>query len=56
MGLAHSARGCFLRIRNLYTHNQGDTEQEDLEALAALSLLARWIDSAEIVHAVPDPA
>ena len=36
------------RIRNLYTHNAGRNEQEDLEALTALSLLARWIDDAEV--------
>lgn len=36
-------RGCFMRIRNLYTHNQGQDEQSDLEAMAALSLLARGL-------------
>lgn len=50
-GAGAFARGCFLRIRNLYTHHDGETEQEDLEALAALSLLARWIDTAEVVKA-----
>jgi hypothetical protein len=50
-GAGAFGRGCFLRIRNLYTHHDGDVEQEDLEALAALSLLARWIDSAEVVKA-----
>jgi hypothetical protein len=50
-GAAAFGRGCFLRIRNLYTHHEGDTDQEDLEALAALSLLARWIDGAEVVKA-----
>lgn len=50
-GAGAFGRGCFLRIRNLYTHHNGDVEQEDLEALAALSLLARWIDSAEVVKA-----
>lgn len=52
-GAGAFGRGCFLRIRNLYTHHVGDTEQEDLEALAALSLLARWIDGAEVVKAEP---
>lgn len=52
-GAGAFGRGCFLRIRNLYTHHDGDVEQEDLEALAALSLLARWIDSAEVVNAEP---
>lgn len=49
-GAAAFGRGCFLRIRNLYTHQNGETEQVDLEALAALSLLARWIDEAELVN------
>jgi uncharacterized protein Ymh len=53
-GAGAFGRGCFLRIRNLYTHRDGEAGQEDLEALAALSLLARWIESAEVVHqAVP---
>lgn len=48
-GVGAFARGCMLRIRNIYTHNRGGgTHQEDLEALAALSLLARWIDDAEL--------
>lgn len=55
-GAGAFGRGCFLRIRNLYTHHDGDTEQEDLEALAALSLLARWIDGAEVVKAKSDAA
>ena len=49
-GAGAFARGCFLRIRNLYTHHDGESGQEDLEALAALSLLARWIECAEIVR------
>jgi hypothetical protein len=47
-GAGAFGRGCFLRIRNLYTHHDGDSPQEALEALAALSLLARWIDAAEV--------
>jgi hypothetical protein len=47
-GAGAFGRGCFMRIRNLYTHNQGQDEQSDLEALAALSLLARWIDAARV--------
>jgi hypothetical protein len=49
-GAGAFGRGCFLRIRNLYTHDGGGTEQEDLEALASLSLLSRWIDSAEVIR------
>jgi hypothetical protein len=45
-GAGAFGRGCMMRIRNLYTHNNGADEQEDLEALASLSLLARWIDEA----------
>ncbi len=55
-GASAFGRGCFLRIRNLYTHHDGNAEQENLEALAALSLLARWIDSAEVVKAKSSPA
>lgn len=54
-GAGAFGRGCFLRIRNLYTHHNGETEQEDLEALAALSLLARWIEAAEVVKAESEP-
>lgn len=52
-GAGAFGRGCMLRIRNLYTHdNDADRdEQEDLEALAALSLLARWIEDAEVEKA-----
>ena len=41
--------GCMQRLRNLASH-EGDEpgESETLEALAALSLLARWIDEAEV--------
>ncbi|MFN2504172.1 MAG: TIGR02391 family protein [Acidimicrobiales bacterium] len=41
-------RGCMMRIRNLYSHGHEPSEQEALEALAALSLLARWIDESEV--------
>jgi hypothetical protein len=47
-GAAHFGRGCMLRIRNLYTHRGGADDWEDLEALTALSLLARWIDAARV--------
>lgn len=55
-GAGAFGRGCFLRIRNLYAHHDGQqAEQEDLEALSSLSLLARWIDSAEVQKADSDP-
>lgn len=45
--------GCFRAIRNPVGHLPNDeiemTEQEALERLAALSLLARFIDDAELV-------
>ena len=53
-GAGAFGRGCFMRIRNLYTHATGRSEQEDLEALAALSLLARWIADADVVRAKTD--
>jgi len=41
------AMGCSKRIRNLATHNPEEPdEQYALEQLAALSVLARWIDDA----------
>lgn len=48
-GAMHFARGCFMAIRNPATHtlDQPD-EQTALELLAALSVLARWIDQAEV--------
>jgi len=47
-GARYYGMGCSLRIRNLLVHGAVDvSEQAGLEYLAALSLLARWIDSAE---------
>jgi hypothetical protein len=44
--------GCFMAIRNPIGHLPREhheiTEQEALEQLAAWSLLARWIEHAEI--------
>jgi Protein of unknown function (Hypoth_ymh) len=49
--------GCFQAIRNpvghLLSHQHELTEQEALERLAALSLLARWIEQAEIEEVTP---
>lgn len=50
-GAMSFGRGCMMRVRNLYTHGHDPSEQEALEALAALSLLARWIDEAEVEEA-----
>jgi hypothetical protein len=49
--------GCFRAIRNPVGHLPNDqlelTEQEALERLAAVSLFARWIDSAILTEAQP---
>jgi hypothetical protein len=50
-GAAAFGRGCAMRIRNLYTHEGNESEQQDLEALCALSLLARWVEQADVVRA-----
>lgn len=44
-------QGCMMRIRNLYNHAHEPTDAEALEALAALSLLARWVEEAHVVSA-----
>ena len=44
-GALQYAVGCFGAIRNPATHEQGEWDQQEaLECLAALSVLARWID------------
>jgi hypothetical protein len=48
-GAMYFGRGCALGIRNVTTHGATPSEQEALEALASLSLLARWIDEAKVV-------
>ena len=52
-GVMSFGAGCFMAIRNPVGHLPNDehelTEQEALERLAALSLLARWIDQADVV-------
>lgn len=47
-------QGCMMRIRNLYNHGHEPSDAEALEALAALSLLARWIEEAEVEPASGD--
>ncbi len=48
--------GCFAAIRNPVGHRPNEeielTEQSSLERLASLSLLARWIDEADVQTAV----
>jgi Protein of unknown function (Hypoth_ymh) len=54
-GVMNFGAGCFMAIRNPVGHLPNDehdiTEQEALERLAALSLLARWIDQANLIEA-----
>jgi hypothetical protein len=51
--------GCFRAIRNPVGHLRNEehelTEQEALERLAALSLLARWIEQADVVPSQDGP-
>lgn len=43
------AEGCFAAIRNPVAHVEGELpENERLEQLAALSVLARWVDQAQL--------
>lgn len=54
-GVMNFGAGCFAAIRNPVGHLPNDqielSEQVALEQLAALSLLARWIDLADVVTA-----
>ena len=50
----HFGRGCAPGIRNLNAHGTGELpNQEALEYLAALSVLARWVKECEVVPAAP---
>jgi uncharacterized protein (TIGR02391 family) len=50
-GAMHFGRGCMMSIRNIVAHNPDEIDpQVALEQLAALSVLARWIDRAEVVR------
>jgi hypothetical protein len=40
-----------MRIRNLWTHAYEPDRAEAMDALAALSLLARWVDEAQVTDA-----
>ena len=49
-GARNLGMGCAQGIRNPQAHPSPDiTEQEALEQLAALSVLARWVDECEVV-------
>ena len=48
-GASAFGRGCFQGIRNLLAHGTDDLpEQQALEYLAALSVLARWVEGAQL--------
>ncbi|ATE54042.1 TIGR02391 family protein [Actinosynnema pretiosum] len=48
-GVRCFAEGCYAAIRNPISHSVGDlAEDEALEQLAALSVLARWVDQATL--------
>jgi hypothetical protein len=48
-GVQCYAQGCYAAIRNPISHVEGDLDEaEALEQLAALSILARWVDTAAI--------
>lgn len=56
-GAMSFGQGCALSIRNLNAHGTRKIpEQEALEYLAALSVLARWVDECEVVGAADDGA
>ncbi|MCI4675616.1 TIGR02391 family protein [Candidatus Mycolicibacterium alkanivorans] len=55
-GLRRFAPGAQLTIRNPATHGPGEmTQQEAVERLSVLSLLARWVDECDLIEAL-DPS
>ena len=53
-GLRLFAPGAQMTIRNPATHGPGEmTQQEAVERLSVLSLLARWVDQCDLIEA-PD--
>jgi hypothetical protein len=50
VGAGFFGRGCFQAIRNPPAHNYQHpvSQQQALEMLAALSLLARWVDEGQV--------
>ena len=56
-GAMHLGMGCAQGIRNPQAHPSDDiTEQEALEQLATLSVLARWVDACNVVSGADDAA
>ena len=55
-GAMNYGQGCTQGIRNMNAHGTRDLpENEALEYLAALSVLARWVDTAQVPPDDPDP-
>lgn len=55
-GLRRFAPGAQMTIRNPATHGPGEmTQQEAVERLSVLSLLARWVDQCDLIEAPPGP-
>ena len=55
-GAMNYGQGCTEGIRNMNAHGTRDLpEQEALEYLAALSVLARWVDTAQVPPDAPNP-
>ena len=53
-GAGSFGRGCAQGIRNMHAHGTSElSEQQAIEYLAALSVLARWVDSAVVEVAAP---
>ena len=56
-GAMYLGMGCAQGIRNPQAHpSENISEQEALEQLAALSVLARWVDECDVNHADGDAA
>lgn len=52
VGILNYSQGIFSAIRNIATHSTAElTRQEAIEQLAALSVLAHWVDVCELLHA-----
>ncbi|WP_420443084.1 TIGR02391 family protein [Candidatus Poriferisodalis sp.] len=50
-GAGAFGRGCAQGIRNMHAHGTAElSEQQAIEFLAALSVLARWVDTADVVR------
>lgn len=56
-GAANFGAGCMMAIRNIVTHNLPTPDEADaVQQLAALSVLATWVDQARLAGAEVTPA